>query len=96
VLPFRQKLTLGLLTTITLKVVPLCVRACTFATASAIFKCILEVVFCEGDSASITSVLSSIGETEKSGVGRGDSHIVFGQKFPGEKGIVRRHFVVMQ
>jgi hypothetical protein len=31
------------------------------------------------------SVLSSIGETENSRVGRGESHVVFGQKFPGEK-----------
>jgi hypothetical protein len=41
VLPFVQKLTSGLQATITL----LCV--CLVSSASATFKCILEVVFCE-------------------------------------------------
>jgi hypothetical protein len=34
------------------------------------------------------SVLSSVKETEKSRVGGGDIHVVFGQKFPGENGSV--------
>jgi hypothetical protein len=41
------------------------------------------------------SVLSSTAETIKSRVGVYDSHVVFGQKFPGEKGSVRRYVVVM-
>jgi hypothetical protein len=60
------------------------------------------------DSASVVSKRQpfsfiSIGEKEKSqGAksgekdGLGDSDVVFGQKFPGEKGNVRRCVVVMQ
>jgi hypothetical protein len=62
VLPSGQKLTLGLLATITLEVTHL-LRVCTVPSASAIYKCILEVVFCKSDQhrlrvASITSVVS--------------------------------------
>jgi hypothetical protein len=42
------------------------------------------------------SVLSAIGETENLG-GWGDgSHVVFGQKLPGEKGSLRKCIVVKQ
>jgi hypothetical protein len=54
-------------------------RVCTVPCASAIFKCILEVVFYEGVHQRLQlclSVLSSIGETEKSRMG------VFGKKNP--------------
>jgi hypothetical protein len=71
---------------------------CTVPSASAIFKCILEVLFC--DSAILPrspqlyqngglSVLSSIRETENQGGWAGDnSRVIFGKKFPGEKRIV--------
>jgi hypothetical protein len=43
------------------------------------------------------SVLSSIRETEKSGVGREQQSWLFlVKKFPGEKGNVRWHVVIMQ
>jgi hypothetical protein len=42
------------------------------------------------------SVVSSITETEKSRVDEDESHVVFGQKFPGGKGSVRRCVVLMQ
>jgi hypothetical protein len=42
------------------------------------------------------SVLSSIGETERSRVGGDNSHVGFGQKFSGEKGSVEWCIVVMQ
>jgi hypothetical protein len=45
---------------------------------------------------SIVSVLSSIGETQKSSVAGDESHVFFGKKFPGEKGSVGRCVVVMQ
>jgi hypothetical protein len=70
---------------------------------------VLKVVFCEVfstayDSASIISivlkwrlsVLSSIWETKKSAVREDDSHAVFSQKFPDEKGSVRQCVVMMQ
>jgi hypothetical protein len=61
VLPSGQKLTLGLLATFTLKVVPYCTYA-PFPALLPFFKCILQVVFCEsvqhGHSASITSIVS--------------------------------------
>jgi hypothetical protein len=37
-----------------------------------------------------------MGETEKSRMGGDKNHVVFGQKFPGEKGNVRWHIVMMQ
>jgi hypothetical protein len=42
------------------------------------------------------SVLSSIGETEKSKVDGEHSHVVLVKKFPGEKGSVKRCVVVTQ
>jgi hypothetical protein len=47
VLPSGQKLTLGLLAAITVKVVPFCAYA-RFPEFLPFFKCVLEVVFCEG------------------------------------------------
>jgi hypothetical protein len=94
-LPSGQKLTLGLLS-ITITLFPVLLPS---------FKCILEVMFCEGgilpQSPQLCqngglSVLSSISETEKSRVGAGNSHAVFGQKFPGEKESGRWCVVVMQ
>jgi hypothetical protein len=38
----------------------------------------------------------SQGPSQASRVGGGDSHAVFGKKFPGKKGSVRRCIVVMQ
>jgi hypothetical protein len=46
-MPSCQKLSLGLLATIALEVVPFCPYA-PFSSASGIFKSILEVEFCEG------------------------------------------------
>jgi hypothetical protein len=73
-------------------------------------KWILLVVFCEGVQRSLRfcldqlgqngdlSVLTSTGEAEdNSRVCMVDvSHVVFGLKFPGEKGNVRQHVVMMQ
>jgi hypothetical protein len=42
------------------------------------------------------SVLSSIGEKRKVGWVGDDSHVIFGEILPGEKGSVRRYVVVMQ
>jgi hypothetical protein len=96
-----KKLILGLQATITLEVVPFCVYS-LFTVLLPFFRCILEDMFPEAvqhrlgfclDHVScqngVLSVLSSIGETEKSRVGGDDSHVVFGHKFPGEKGSVR-------
>jgi hypothetical protein len=47
VLPSGQKLTLGLLATITLEVVLFCTYA-SFPVLLPFFKCILEVMLCEG------------------------------------------------
>jgi hypothetical protein len=47
VLQSGQRITLGLLSTFTLEVVPFRAYA-PFPVLSQIFKCILEVVFCEG------------------------------------------------
>jgi hypothetical protein len=42
------------------------------------------------------SLLSSIGETEKHRMGKGDDMLFLVKKFPGEKGSVRQNVVVMQ
>jgi hypothetical protein len=73
-------------------------RSYTVPSASAIFKCILEVVFCEDVQHSLRfcldhlncqndglSVLSSIGEKRKVGWVGDEGHVVFGLKRPGEK-----------
>jgi hypothetical protein len=76
VLPTGEKLTLCLLANITLEVSPFCAYM-SFLALLQFFKCILEVVFCEGvqhrlrfclyhpNCVEIVPVLSSIGETEK-------------------------------
>jgi hypothetical protein len=84
-------------------------RVYTIPCASAILNtswnlCSVRLFSTACDSASITSILliwlpfslSSVGETEKSRVDGDVSHVVFGQKFPGEKGSVRRRVVVIQ
>jgi hypothetical protein len=75
----------------------------TFPSASAIFKCLLEVLFCEGvqhrlpfylnnlscaEMAAFHSHLQS-GKQRKVGSVGDDSHVKFGQKFPSEKGSVK-------
>jgi hypothetical protein len=78
VLPSGQKLTLGLMATITLEVVPFPTYA-LFSAPLVIFKCMLEVMFCEAVQHSLQfclspqlwqngrlSVLSAIRETDKS------------------------------
>jgi hypothetical protein len=102
VLPSGQKVTLGLLATITLEVFP---------SASAIFfnifckSCSVMVFSIACNSASITSTVSkwclfsfifNRGKRKKVGwVGDG-SHVVFGKKFRDEKGSMRLCVVVMQ
>jgi hypothetical protein len=98
----------GLLTTITLEVVPFHAIA-PFSAILALFKCILGVLFCEGVQHrlrfySITSPLpkwrpfSSIFNrgNRKLGWVEDNSRLISGQKFPGKKGSVRRCVVVMQ
>jgi hypothetical protein len=58
---------MGLLATITLKVVSFCAYA-SFPAFLPFFKCTLELVFCDGVQHQLL-VLSSIGGTEKSRVG---------------------------
>jgi hypothetical protein len=105
VLPSGQKLTLDLLATINLEAVPFRAYAPSLAFLQ-FFKCILEVMFCEGVQhhlqfcfSHIISVktadfqfLSSIREREKVGWMGDDSYVVFDQKFPGEKGSVTVHY----
>jgi hypothetical protein len=62
VLPSGQKITLGILTTITLEVLPTRKYA-PFPVLLPLFKCILEVIICvvfstAWNSASITSIVS--------------------------------------
>jgi hypothetical protein len=75
-----QKLTLDLLATITLEVVPFHV-SCDFVSI---------ISLCQNGG---FSVLSSIGETEKFG---GGSPVILSQKFPGQRGNVRQCIVMMQ
>jgi hypothetical protein len=103
-----SELTLGLLATIILKLFPFC-QYVLFPLLLQFFKCILEVVFCEGfstacDSASVTSVVSKW-RPFSFVFGRGnrkvvwvadDSHGVLGQKVQGEKGNVRLCIVLIQ
>jgi hypothetical protein len=101
VLQSCQKLTLSLLATITLKAVLLCAYA-LFPVLLPFFKCILEVVFCESVLHCLRLCLDHIscvkiaafqlylqsGNQRKVGWVGDDSHVVFYQKFPGEKGSV--------
>jgi hypothetical protein len=86
-------------------------RVCTVPRASAIFlKCILEVVISKGVQHRMSICLDRLicvkivafqfylqsGKQRKVGRVGDDSHVVFGNKFHGEKGNVRRCVVVMQ
>jgi hypothetical protein len=85
-------------------------RICTVPSASAIFKCILKAVFCKGIEHRLRFCLDHLscikmaafqfylqsGKQRKVGWLGVDSYVVFGQKFPSEKGSVRRYVVVMQ
>jgi hypothetical protein len=95
VLPSWHKLTFGLLATITLQVVPF--RAYSpFPAFLPSFKCILEVVFCEGVQYRLRfnsivskwrpfSFIFNRRNQRKAEWTENDGHVVFGQKFPGEK-----------
>jgi hypothetical protein len=97
---------LGLLASITLEIIPFCAYA-LFSVLLPIFKCILEVMFCEGvstayDPACITSVVSKwrlfsfiFNRRNRKVRSVGDnSHDVFGKKFPSEKASVRWCIVI--
>jgi hypothetical protein len=98
VLPSGHKLTLCLLATITLEVVPFRAYA-QFPAFLPFFKCILEVVFCEGvlrrlrfcldhlNSVKMTAPQFHLQSEKKRKVGwvGHNSHVVFGNKFRGEK-----------
>jgi hypothetical protein len=94
-LPSGQKFTLGLLATITLEVVPFCPYA-PFPVLLPLFKCIM---FCEGIQHRLQFYLSHLSfvkiaafqfyvqsrKQRKVGLVGDDSHVVFGQKFHGER-----------
>jgi hypothetical protein len=110
VLPSGQTLNLGLLATFTLKAVPFFMYA-WFSALLPFFKCILEVVFCEGvrhhlrfslDHLSCVKMAAfqfylELGKQRKAagsqvrpvGWVEDDSYVVFGKKFPDERGSVR-------
>jgi hypothetical protein len=103
VLPSGQRLTLGLLATVTLEVVSFRSYA-LFSALLPFFKCVMEVVFCEGVQHRFClhhlnyvkmADFHSGKQTKVGWLGDG-SHVVFGQNFPDEKGSVRRCVVVMQ
>jgi hypothetical protein len=107
VLLFGEKLTLRLLATITPEVVHFHTYA-LFPTFLPFFKLILEAVLCEGVQHHVRFCLDLLNFVkmtafqfclqsgkEKSRVGGDDSRVVFGQKYPGEEGNVRRCVVVM-
>jgi hypothetical protein len=100
VLPSGQKLTLGLLSTITLEAVPFCTCS-PFPALLPFLKCTLEIVFCEDVQHRLRFCLNRLNcvkmaasqsylQSEK------QRKVVFGQKFPGEKGSVRQCVVMMQ
>jgi hypothetical protein len=104
-----QKLTLDLLATITLEVVPFRAYA-PFPPILPFLNCILEVVFCDDvqhrirfcpqhlncvNMAAFQFYLQSGKQKKVGGVGD-DNHVALGQKFHDEKGCVRRCVVVMQ
>jgi hypothetical protein len=104
-LPSGQKLTLDLLATITLKAVPFRMYA-QFKVLLSFFKCTLKAMFCEGVQyclghlncvklAAFQFYLQS-GKQRKVGWVGDDSHVIFCQKVPGEKGSVRWCIVMMQ
>jgi hypothetical protein len=79
---WSKKLTLGLLATITLEVVPF--------GAYVQFLVLLAFLNAARKSCSVRAFSTACR------VDGDDSHVVFGQKFPGEKGSKRRCVVVMQ
>jgi hypothetical protein len=109
VLPSGQKLTLDLLATITLEVVPFRAYA-QFPALLSFFVCILEAVSCEGVLHRLRFCLDHLkcvkiadfqfylqsGKQRNVWWIREDSHVVFGKKFSDEKGSVKRYVVVMQ
>jgi hypothetical protein len=109
VLPSGQKQTLGLVGTITLEVIPFRGNA-LFTMLLLFFKCILEVVFCEGVQHCLRFCLHQLnyvkmvasqfylqlGKQRKVGWMGDDSHVVFGQTAPGEKGSVRQCTVMLK
>jgi hypothetical protein len=104
-----QKLTLGLLATLTLEAVPfhayvLFPALLPFFLNASYKSCSVRVFSTACDSASITSFVSkwrpfsfifTQGNRKVGWLGN-NSHVVFGQEFPGEKGSVRLCVVVMQ
>jgi hypothetical protein len=100
-----QEVTLGLLANITCLL-----HACTVLNTSAIFlnaswkSHSVRVFNTAGNSASITSIVSKLKPFSfffswgNSNVGwvEDDRHVIFGQKFTGEKGIVRQCVVLIK
>jgi hypothetical protein len=107
VLPSGQKLTLGLLAT--LDVAHFRVYA-SFPELLPIFKCVLEVVFCESIQHRLRFCLDHLscvkmatfqfyfqsGKQRKVEWVGSDGHVLFGQNFLGEKGNVRQCVAVMK
>jgi hypothetical protein len=83
-LPSGQKLTLGLLATIALEIVPFLTYA-PFPALLPFFKCILEVVFCEGVQHRLRFCLLHLGSIKMAAFhfylqlvwATDDSHVVF-------------------
>jgi hypothetical protein len=86
-------------------------RVCTVPSASVIFKCILEAMFCEGVQHLLRFYLDHLncvkmaafqfciqsGKQRRVGCVRDNSHVGFGKKkFPGKKGSVRWCAVMIQ
>jgi hypothetical protein len=108
-LPSGQKLTFGLLATIAFEVVLFRAYA-LFPALLPFLKCIVEVMFFKGVQHRLQVCLDHLNcvkmaafqflqlvKQRKVGwVGGGNSHVVFGKKFPGQKGSVRRCVVMMQ
>jgi hypothetical protein len=107
-MPFRQNLTLGLLVTITLEVVPFRAYA-PFPALLSFFNCTLTVVFSESVQHRLrfffdhlTSVSMAAFQfylqsgKQKNVMWVGDNSHVFGETFPGNKESVRRCIVVIQ
>jgi hypothetical protein len=96
--PSGQKLILFLLAIITLEVVPFRASA-PFPVLLPLFKCILEFLFCEGVQHGLWFCLDHLSCVKMAAFQLGkqrivrwvgvDSHVVFGQKYPGEKGSMR-------
>jgi hypothetical protein len=109
-LPSSQKLTLGLLATITLEAIPFN-KYSPYPALLPFFKFILEIVLCEGvqhrlqfclDHLRYVKMAAAFQFELQSGKQRklrwvgNDRHVVFGKKFRGEKGSVRQCVVMMR